>query len=204
MLTLLTTYPLNTHFMWLRLSTDKSNKNPGIQLTDYLELKFTTCCLSGIVMRKHDTPGRIDVLCYRAEGDCLLATWKAELPEHTRAHVNVKVWSPPSLIKPTIVLTDDSHGLSAISWLCQWRDQLPSHLLLWQTQGMLPFPLAPSTMYTRELPADMIATMRECEAFGLVLRVLSDIEKPGCFHGDIAALLKQRVDLSDWQVLRMS
>lgn len=204
MLTLLTFYPLNTHFVWLRLTTLPHADMPSIQLADYLHISTSQCRLSGIVLRQHSDPWRIDVLCYREQGDCLTPTFKTLLPEHIQVPIKKETWPVPRLIKPTILLANDRDGLAAVGMLHAWGDVLPSSLLLWQTQGILPFNLGPSKIYTPLLPPDMIATMLEFEDLGVVLRILSEHEKPGCFHGDITELLKLYPDLNRLQMLSIS
>lgn len=202
MLTLLAVNPLHEHALWLRLGDEmlKTGANPPFQLGDYLNI--STNDLSGIILRQHFQPWRIDVLCHRPKGDALTSQLKALCLEQGLVNVTRKTWPEPHSTNPLLLLAHDDNGLAALGMLYHWRHVVSNAMLLWHTQGHLPLPLCPSMIYTPQLPDDMIATMALCESLGIVLRILSDIEKPGCFHGDITALLKQSPDLSTWELVR--
>lgn len=189
--------------MWLRLSAATPEGIPAIQVADYLDLSTDGHQFNGIVMRMHTNPWRIDVLCHIVSVDDSISTSISLLPAQTRTQAKVQVWPVPLIIKPTIILADDNNGLAAISQFYAWKAMLPQCLLLWQTRNNLPFPLSPSHIYTSELPPNMIATMQDFEHLGVVLRLLSDEEKPGCFHGDIAALFKQCPVLTSWHMIKI-
>ncbi len=183
--------------MWLRFGLADANEIPAIWPADYLSITDETQHMSGIVMRQQLDPWRIDVLCVPTTTH-VAATFLA-LPVSSLLTITKMTWIAPEKIEPTLLLTDDRNGLAMVSLSYAWQALNISSLVLWQTQGNLPFSLAPSHMYTPALPANVIATMLDIEAMGVVLRVISHEEKPGCFCGDPQDLLALCPALQSWQ-----
>lgn len=184
--------------MWLRLTLADTNHQPSIWPADYLTITHENKSVSGIVMRQHHEPWRIDVLCHLVPEDA--AKTFLALPISTKLSIAKTLWDKPEQMQSNLLLTDDTHGLATVSMSYAWQALDITTLVLWQTQGNLPFPLAPSHIYTPELPADVIATMLDIEAMGVVLRILTSTEKPGCFHGNIDELLATCPNLNTWHI----
>lgn len=99
--------------------------------------------------------------------------------------VNSFVKPPPA--KKKILIMASGLGIGYALFLAKkWKNLYP--LVLLGVEKTFPFALTPSKFLVKESPAFVTAGVKLLEDLGIVSRLATEIEQPGCFHGSVSEL----------------
>ncbi len=97
-----------------------------------------------------------------------------------------RLTTPPADKK--VIILASGMGLGYALFLAKkWKNLYP--LVLLEAKESFPFAITPSKFLVKELPSFVTAGVKVLEDLGVVSRLATEIDKPGCFHGEITALM---------------
>lgn len=98
----------------------------------------------------------------------------------------VATLSMPPADKKVIILASGM-GLGYALFLAKkWKNLYP--LVLLEAKESFPFAITPSKFLIKELPSFVTAGVKVLEDLGVVSRLATEIDQPGCFHGELTTL----------------
>lgn len=97
-------------------------------------------------------------------------------------------FTAPLSSDPILMLLADQTLSAGIFYIKKYRRQMRDATILIGTESGFPFHPCPSRLLTPKLPNDLIAASPLLEDWGILSRLASSQEQPGCFHGAVRGL----------------